>query len=78
MSADGLKVVEWYVHASFAVHPDLKSHTGAIMNMVQEEMQSVSRKQKLKKMSITEAGLVDVDDASVKFVWTVLFIELQG
>ena len=34
MSADGLKVVEWYVHASFAVHPDLKSHTGAIMNMV--------------------------------------------
>ena len=78
LSSDGLKVIQWYVDAIFAFHPGFKSHTVAIMTMGQEEMQSVSRKQKLKKMSITEAGLVDVDDASVKFVWTVLFIELQG
>ena len=64
MSADGLKVVEWYVHASFAVHPDLKSHTGAIMNMVQEEMQSVSRKQKLHTRSSTKTESVAVYDAS--------------
>jgi hypothetical protein len=31
LSADDLRVVKWYVDASFAVHPDFKSHTGARM-----------------------------------------------
>ena len=33
LSADDLKVVKWYVDASFSFHPDLKSHTTAIINM---------------------------------------------
>ena len=36
LTADDLKAVAWYVDASFAVHPDFKSHTGAIMTMGQE------------------------------------------
>ena len=44
MSADDLKLVKWYVEASFTVHPDLKNHTGAIMTMGHGAMQSVSRK----------------------------------
>ena len=28
LSADSLHVLKWYVDASFAVHPDFKSHTG--------------------------------------------------
>jgi hypothetical protein len=32
LSADDLSVVKWYVDASFAVHPDFKSHTGATMS----------------------------------------------
>ena len=35
LSADDLKVIKFYVDASFAVHPDSKSHTGVIMNMGQ-------------------------------------------
>jgi hypothetical protein len=31
LSADNLRVVKWYADASFAVHPDFKSHTGAMM-----------------------------------------------
>jgi hypothetical protein len=31
LSADKLNCIKWYVDASFAVHPDFKSHTGAIM-----------------------------------------------
>ena len=33
LSADDLSVVKWYVDASFGVHPDFRSHTGAVMTM---------------------------------------------
>ena len=62
MSADDLKVVKWYVGASFTVHPDFKSHTGVIMTMVPGAIQSVSSKQTLITSIITEAELVTVDD----------------
>ena len=44
LSADDLKVVKWYVDTSFAVRPDLKSHTRAIITMGKVVMQSVSYK----------------------------------
>ena len=65
LSADSLHVIKWYVDASFAVHPDFKSHTGATMTMGRGAVQSISRKQKLNTRSSTEAELVAVDDASV-------------
>ena len=33
LSADDLKVVKWYVDASFSVQLYFKSHTGEIVNM---------------------------------------------
>jgi hypothetical protein len=46
LSADDLRVVKWYVDASFAVYPDFKSHTSAMMTLGKGEMQSIARKQK--------------------------------
>ena len=34
LSADDLRVIKWFIDASFAVHPDFKSHTGAVMTIV--------------------------------------------
>ena len=65
LSADDLKAIKWYADTSFAVDPDFKSLTGAIVTMGQGAMQSVSRKNKLNTRSSTESGLVAVDDASV-------------
>ena len=31
LSADNLHVIKWFAGASFAVHPDFRSHTGAVM-----------------------------------------------
>ena len=62
LSSDYLKVIKWYLDASFAVHPDFKIHTGLIVTMGQGAMQSVSRKQKLNTRISTEAELVTVDD----------------
>ena len=33
LKVDNLQVVKWYVDASFAVHPDYRSHTGAVMTL---------------------------------------------
>jgi hypothetical protein len=46
LSKDNLRVVRWYVDASFAVHPDFKSHTGAMMTLGNGAMQSIARRQK--------------------------------
>jgi hypothetical protein len=78
--ADNLYCIKWYVDASFAVHPDYKSHTGATMSYGDGNgaVQSISRKQKLNTRSSTESELVGVDDASVMILWTKLFLEEQG
>ena len=78
LSADDLRVVKWYVDASFAVHPDFKSHTGGVMTFGEGAIQSISRKQKLNTRSSTEAELVGADDVSTMILWTKLFLEDQG
>jgi len=78
LSADDLHVVKWYVDASFAVHPDFKSHTGGMMTFGSGAVQSISRKQKLNTRSSTEAELVAADDAATLIMWTQLFMEAQG
>jgi hypothetical protein len=80
LSADNLHCINWYVDASFAVHPDYKSHTGATMSYGDGDgvVQSISRKQKLNTKSSTKSELVGVDDVSVMILWTKLFLEEQG
>ena len=78
LSADNLRIIKWYVDASFAVHDDYKSHTGAVMTFGNGAVQSISRKQKLNTKASTEAELVGADDASVMILWTKLFMEHQG
>ena len=78
LSADNLNIIKWYVDASFAVHPDYKSHTGAVMTMGNGAIVSLSRKQRLNTKSSTTAELVGADDASTLVLWTKLFMEEQG
>ena len=64
--------------ASYSVHPDCKSHTGAMMSLGNGAISSMSRKQKLNTKSSTEAELEGVDDASAQILWTNYFIQSQG
>ena len=70
--------IRWWVDASFGVHPDLCSHTGATMSVGRGSTYSVSRKQKLNTRSSTEAELVRVNDAMSLVLWTRLFLLHQG
>jgi hypothetical protein len=56
LSPDNLRVVKWYVDAAFAVHPDFKSHTGAMMTLGKGTMPSIARKQKMNVRSSWKAN----------------------
>ena len=78
LSADDLHVIKWFVDASFVVHPDFRSHTGAVMTYGEGALQTLSTKQKLNTRSSCESKLVGVDDAATKILWTKQFMEAQG
>ena len=62
---------------SFAVHKDMRSHTGAMLTLGTGALLSLSCKQKINTKSSTEAELVGVDDAMNFVMWVKLFIEQQ-
>jgi hypothetical protein len=64
LRADGSHALRWHVDASFGVHPDYRSHTGATMSMGQGAVISISRKQGLNTRSSTEAELVAADEVA--------------
>jgi hypothetical protein len=78
LGADDLRSIKWSVDASFAVHPDFKSHTGAVQTFGHGAVQSMSKKQKLNTRSSTESELVAADDAVTQVLWMKMFMEAQG
>jgi hypothetical protein len=78
LEADDIHVIKWHVDGSFAVHNDMKSHTGATMSMGKGSAYATSKKQKLNTKSSTEAELVGVDDVMSQVLWTRYFLEAQG
>ena len=57
------KVLQTWVDASYAVHPNMRSHTGANISFGKGSPYSVSSKQKNNTRSSTEAEVVGVNDA---------------
>ena len=76
-SNGGIKV-RWWVDASFATHPDMRSHSGATMSLGHGSVYSSSTRQKLNTKSSTEAEVVGVDDALPMVLWTRHFLLEQG
>jgi hypothetical protein len=78
MSANDTSTIKWHVDAAFAIHKDMKSHTGATMTLGSGTIRLISAKQKVNTQSSTEAELVGFDDVISKILWSKLFIEAQG
>jgi hypothetical protein len=71
-------IIKWWVDASYAVHPNMRSHTGATITLGKGSVYLLSTKQKLNTRSSTEAELVGVNDAMALILWTRNFLEAQG
>jgi KUP system potassium uptake protein len=78
LEADGTHVIKWWADASFAVYPDMKSHTGGLGSLGKGAVMSVSSKQKLNSTSSTEGELISASDLMPKVIWTRYFLDAQG
>jgi hypothetical protein len=78
LSANSLHNVRWWVDASYAVHPDMKSHTGGAMSLGRGCLYGTSRRQKLNTNSSTESEIVGTHDVMPQALWTLYFLEAQG
>jgi hypothetical protein len=67
-----------YVDASFAVHKDMKSHTGGIISLGKGSVNVSSKKQQLMTKSSTESELVGLSDQLPQVIWTRNFLLAQG
>ncbi len=78
IGADDLTKLHTWVDASYAVHPDMKSHTGGVKSFGLCGLVCKSSKQKLITKSLTEAELVGASDYLPNTIWMKHFLEGQG
>jgi hypothetical protein len=78
LGADDLGELRTLVDASYAVHPDMKSHTGGVMSFGTGGFICKSSKQKLNTKSFTEAEVVGASDYLPNILWVKMFMAKQG
>jgi hypothetical protein len=78
LSTNGSGVLMWYVDASFAVHPNMCSHTGGGLTMGRGFSIVNSTKQKLNTRSSNESKLVSVHNKMPIIIWICYFLMAQG
>ncbi len=78
LSTNGSGGLMSYVNASFAVHPNMPSHTGGGLTRGRGFPIVSSTKQKLNTRSSTESELVGVDNMMSIIVWSCYFLMAQG
>jgi hypothetical protein len=78
LEAGNMSILKWWVDASYASHPAMKSHTGGMLSLGKGAVYGASTKQKLNTKSSTKAELVSVNDLIPQILWTRYFLEAQG
>ena len=78
IGADNLSSIYTWVDASYAVHPNMRSHTGGCMSFGTGTIHARSTKQKLNTKSSTESELVGVSDYLPYNIWLLMFMKEQG
>ena len=78
LSADGSGILKWWVDASFAVHPNMRGHSGGGLSLGRGFPIVGSTKQKLNGRSSTEIEIIGADDFMPAVCWTRYFLEAQG
>jgi hypothetical protein len=73
LGADDLGALRTWVEASYAVHPDMKSHTGGVISIGTGSILCQSTKQKLNTKRSAEAELVGVSNYLPITIWSKFF-----
>ena len=78
LSFNGSRILKLWIDGSFAVHPNMRGHTGVGLSTVRGFPIFSSTKQKLNKRSSTETVIVAVDDCIPAILWTRYWLDAQG
>jgi hypothetical protein len=78
LEADDAHIIRWWTYTSFAVHRDMKSHTGGTQSPGKGSVYSTSTRQKLNTKSSMEGELISVNDVKPLILWTRYFLDAQG
>ena len=78
IGADNLDKLYMLVDASYAIHPNMRSHTGGAMSFRTGILHGKSSKQKVNTKSSTESELVAVSDYLPYHIWMIIFLKYQG
>ena len=78
IGADDLYTLNTWVDAAYAVHPNMRSHTGRTMSFGIGTIHARSSKQKLNTKSSTEAEVVGLSEYLPYNLWFINFLTAQG
>jgi len=78
LGGDSLAKSKSWVVAAYAVHDDMKSHTGGATSLGCGAIMCKSTKQKLNTKSSTEAEVVGSSDYLPNTIWARMFLAEQG
>jgi Reverse transcriptase (RNA-dependent DNA polymerase) len=78
LGADSLDSFTTWVDASFAVHGDMRSHTGGVISFGRGGLICKSKKQSINTKSSTEAELVGASDYLPNTLFVKMFMAAQG
>ena len=78
LQSSDMNVVKWWLDASFAIHRNIRSHTGGVMTLGSVGVYTVSTKHNLSTRSSTEIELVSLHDVMPQIFWTRYFLPAQG
>jgi hypothetical protein len=67
-----------FVDAAFAVHMDMKSHTGGGISWGIGILLSMCQKQRLNRKSSMEAEIIGISNFFSRMIWARMFLEKQG
>ena len=78
IGCDSLTDIFTWVDALFAVHHNMRSHTGGVTSLGWGALHAKSAKQKLNTKSSTEAELVGLSEYVPYNIWLLNFVGAQG
>ena len=75
---DGMQYIQTWIDASYAIHRDMRGHSGAVISMGKGTVIHNCAKQKLNTKSSTESEIVGVSDFLPYTIWASYFLRAQG
>jgi hypothetical protein len=78
LSANGSGIIKWWVDTSFAVHPNMRGHSGGGLSQGRGFPIVSSTNQKVNTRSFTETKIMGADDFMPAIFWNWYFRKAQG